>query len=65
MIAAEFKTDFAVVRIHDDCCGEIAEQRISRINHVVSASYKRRAMDQKDKMDALAVMQQTVRNDMV
>lgn len=46
MIAAEYKTAAAIVRIHDDCCEYSADACLSRVSSVVSASCRRRAAQQ-------------------
>lgn len=49
MIAAEYRTDRAVVRIHDDSCGLAADGTLLRISSVVSASYKRRSTERTER----------------
>lgn len=52
MIAAEYTTGTAVVRVHDDFCGTQIEQCLARINDVVSQSYRRRSVEQKEGRDS-------------
>lgn len=47
MIAAEYTTGTAIVRVHDDFCGVQIEQHLAQINNVVSQSYRRRTIEQK------------------
>lgn len=44
MVAAEFKSAISTVRIHDEYCEPAAEQRISQLGHIISASYRRRQL---------------------
>ena len=44
MIAAEFKTPTATIRIHDDYFEAVADSRVCRLSSIVSGSYKRRQM---------------------
>lgn len=44
MIAAEFKTPAATIRIHDEYFEAAADGCISRLSHIVSESYRRRQM---------------------
>ncbi|WP_281692615.1 hypothetical protein [Agathobaculum desmolans] len=57
MIAAEYTTGTAVVRVHDDFCGIQIEQRLARINDVVSQSYRRRTVEQKECRESVVPMQ--------
>ncbi len=59
MIAAEYKTASAIVRVHDDCFGDSADACLSRISSVVSASCRRRAAEQRT---AAAVSQHSEKN---
>lgn len=59
MIAAEYKTASAIVRIHDDCCESSADACLSRISSLVSASCQRRAAEQRT---AAAVSQHSEKN---
>lgn len=43
MVASEFNTPEATVRIHDDWVEPVTDSRISQLSRVVSASYRRRA----------------------
>lgn len=47
MIAAEYKTASAVVRVHDDCVEGSADACLSRIRSILSASCRRRAVEQR------------------
>ncbi len=42
MIAAEMKTNAAVVRIHDECFVREPRGYIAQVNQIVTDSYKRR-----------------------
>jgi len=44
MIAAEFKTTRSTVRIHDEYCELAADHCISDLGRIISASYKRRQL---------------------
>ncbi len=44
MIATEIKTNKMTVRIHDTFCSSPSQGCISRVNQIVSDSYKRRTM---------------------
>lgn len=44
MVATELKTAVSTIRIHDEYCEATTEGCISRLNHIVSESYKRRHM---------------------
>lgn len=46
MVAAEFKTPAATIRIHDDCLGPVAEDSIARLERIVSRSYQRRLQNE-------------------
>ena len=41
MIATEIKNDSTTVRIHDTFCNRVSQECISRVNQIVSNSYKR------------------------
>ena len=43
MVASEFNTPEATVRIHDDWVEPVTDSRISQLSRIVSASYRRRA----------------------
>lgn len=45
MIAAEFKTQAATVRIHSDWLEPMSEDRAARLGRIVSRSYQRRLED--------------------
>lgn len=47
MIATEIKNDSTTVRIHDTFCNRVSQECISRVNQIVSNSYKRRTMAEK------------------
>lgn len=47
MIAAEYKTASAIVRVHDDCFEASADACLARISSLVSASCRRRAARQR------------------
>ncbi len=44
MIATEFKTPTATIRIHDEYFETATDDCISRLSQIVSESYKRRQM---------------------
>lgn len=44
MIATEIKNDSTTVRIHDTFCNRVSQECISRVNQIISNSYKRRTM---------------------
>lgn len=44
MIAAEFKTSTATIRIHDEYIEAAADGCIRRLSRIVSESYRRRQM---------------------
>lgn len=44
MVAAEFKTAISTVRIHDEYCEMAADHCISDLGRIISASYKRRQL---------------------
>ena len=44
MVAAEFKTSISTVRIHDEYCEMAADHCISDLSRIISASYKRRQL---------------------
>lgn len=44
MVAAEFKTTISTVRIHDEYCEMAADHCISDLGRIISASYKRRQL---------------------
>lgn len=44
MIATEIKTNKMTVRIHDTFCNSPSQGCMSRVNQIVSDSYKRRTM---------------------
>ena len=44
MVAVEFKTAMATVRIHDEYCESTADRCISHLGRIISASYKRRQL---------------------
>lgn len=44
MIATEFKTPTATIRIHDEYFETTPDSCICRLSHIVSESYKRRQM---------------------
>lgn len=46
MVAAEFRTPAAIVRIHDDCLGPVTEDSIARLERIVSRSYRRRLQNE-------------------
>lgn len=46
MIATEIKNDNATVRIHDTFCNNVSQESISRVNQIVSNSYKRRTLEE-------------------
>lgn len=52
MIAAEFKTPTATIRIHDEYFETAADNRICRLGRIVSEAYKRRQL-QDDTASAL------------
>lgn len=45
MIAAEIRGEAATVRIHDTCCGHASPDCLSRVNRIVSDSYRRRSTE--------------------
>ena len=49
MVAAEFKTTISTVRIHDEYCEMAAEHCISDLGRIISASYKRRQLLNREK----------------
>lgn len=57
MVAAEFKTPAATIRIHDDCVEGSADGSISRLGRIVSRSYQRRT--QNDAGGAIAAFHST------
>lgn len=57
MIAAEYTTDTAIIRVHDDFCGMQIEQHLAQINNVVSQSYRRRTIEQKECRETVVPVQ--------
>lgn len=51
MIATEIKNDSTTVRIHDTFCNRVSQKCISRVNQIVSNSYKRRTMAEKSSQE--------------
>ncbi len=51
MIAAEIKNDNTTVRIHDNFCDRVSQECISRVNQIVSSSYKRRTMSDRSSQE--------------
>lgn len=51
MIATEIKNDNTTVRIHDTFCNSVSQECISRVNQIVSNSYKRRTMTEKSSQE--------------
>lgn len=48
MVAAEFKSAVSTIRIHDEYCEESPTCYISHLSRIVSNSYKRRQLLDKD-----------------
>ena len=46
MIVAEYQGRGVVVRIHDECIAESAEQCLSELGRIVSNAYRRRELAQ-------------------
>lgn len=46
MVAAEFKTPAATIRIHDDCVEDWTDGSISRLGRIVSRSYQRKLQNE-------------------
>lgn len=45
MVASEFNTPAATIRIHDDWMEPVTDSRASQLSRIVSASYRRRVQD--------------------
>ena len=54
MVVAEYKNGIATVRIHDEHCEKAVDKYISRLNYVVSESYKRRQLEKSPNVAAAA-----------
>lgn len=55
MVAAEFKTAESTVRIHDEYCEMTVDHCISDLSRIISASYKRRQLLNREGKDSAAI----------
>lgn len=45
MVVAEYRGKMSTVRIHDECCGQGAEDCMASLNQIVSGFYRRRQLE--------------------
>jgi len=56
MVVHELKNDVSTVRIHDEFCEENSTRLIGSVSRVVSESYKRRYLSQKNETPAVVAI---------